>query len=92
MNLWSVAAFYDAPVSAIAMATAQRLGVDAMPFAVAVMLAASASFSTPLGYQTNLMVFGAGGYRVADFLRIGIPMNAVLAAVTLVLTPLLFPF
>ncbi|MBI5136143.1 MAG: anion permease [Nitrospirae bacterium] len=76
----------------IAMATAHRLGVDPMPFAVAVMMAASASFATPIGYQTNLMVYGAGGYRVSDFLRIGIPMNIVVGVVTVLLLPWVFPF
>lgn len=76
----------------IAQATAETLGVNLMPFVIAIMMAGSASFATPLGYQTNLMVYGPGGYTFADFLRIGIPMNIVIGMVTVVLTPLIFPF
>ena len=54
---------------------ATQMQVDVMPFAIAIMFAASASFMTPIGYQTNLMVYGPGGYRVTDYLRIGVPMN-----------------
>ena len=59
----------------IAVATAVQAGVDPRPFAITVALAASASFATPLGYQTNLMVYGPGGYKFKDFLKIGLPMN-----------------
>lgn len=76
----------------IAAATAERLDVSLWPFVVAIMMAASASFATPIGYQTNLMVFGPGGYRFADYLRIGAPLNLLLAVVTVVLTPLIWPF
>ncbi len=76
----------------IALATATLLGVDFMPFVIAIMMAGSASFATPLGYQTNLMVYGPGGYTFADFLRIGIPMNFVMGAATVAITPLAFPF
>jgi di/tricarboxylate transporter len=55
-------------------------------------MAGSASFATPLGYQTNLMVYGPGRYTFADFLRIGIPMNVLLGLATVVITPLMFPF
>ena len=59
----------------IALAVSQQLGVNFLPYAVAVMFAASASFITPLGYQTNLMVFGPGRYRFGDYVRIGLPLS-----------------
>lgn len=76
----------------IAHASASTLGVDFMPFIIAVMIAGSASFATPLGYQTNLMVYGPGRYTFADFLRIGIPMNVILGITTVAITPFMFPF
>ena len=56
------------------------------------MIAASASFATPLGYQTNLMVYGPGGYRWSDYLRIGAPLALLLWAVTVALAPVIWPF
>ena len=76
----------------LALATADHLQVSVMPFVVAVMMAASAGFATPIGYQTNLMVYGPGGYRFNDYLRIGIPLDVLIAAVTLVLAPVFWPF
>jgi len=76
----------------IAMSTAAQLGVSYMPFAVALMIAASSSFATPLGYQTNLMVYGPGGYRVSDFMKMGIPMSVLMGIVTCSLAPLVWPF
>ncbi|MCH8503461.1 MAG: SLC13 family permease [Ectothiorhodospiraceae bacterium] len=76
----------------ISYALAGDLGLDFMPFAIAVMLAASASFATPMGYQTNLMVFGPGGYRFADFLRIGLPLNLVTGIVAVLVIPLVWGF
>jgi di/tricarboxylate transporter len=76
----------------IALATAAALGVDYMPFVVALTIAGSCGFATPIGYQTNLMVFGPGGYRVVDFLRFGGPLNLVVAVITLIVTPRVFPF
>lgn len=76
----------------VAQATAAGLGVDAMPYYIAVMFAASASFATPIGYQTNLMVYGPGGYRFGDFLRVGLPLNLLLALVTCLVLPRFFPF
>ncbi len=72
--------------------TARLFNVSPQPFVVALMLAASASFMTPIGYQTNMMVYGPGGYRVGDFLRIGGPLNVVLWIVALVLVPIFWPF
>lgn len=76
----------------IAMAAAHSLGADIMPFAVTVMLAAAASFATPIGYQTNLMVYGPGGYRFSDYLRLGGPLSLILWAVCVVIIPLAWPF
>jgi di/tricarboxylate transporter len=76
----------------IALATSESLGVSFVPFAIAIMMAASASFSTPIGYQTNLMVYGPGGYRFTDYFRVGIPLNLLLAVVTVSLAPLVWPF
>jgi di/tricarboxylate transporter len=76
----------------ICMAAAKTLGVDPTPFVFAVMMAASASFSTPLGYQTNLMVFGPGGYRFTDFLKAGIPLQLLMCAVSVTVIPLVWPF
>ena len=68
----------------IALQVTRNAGVDPEPFVFAIMMAASASFATPLGYQTNLMVYGPGDYRFSDFLKVGIPMNLFVGAVTLV--------
>ena len=76
----------------IAMAGAESLGVNPLPYVVVVMFAASASFLTPIGYQTNLMVMGPGGYRVQDYLKLGGPLNLLTAVVVLVLTPFFWPF
>lgn len=76
----------------IAMAVAGRQGLDPMPFAVAIAVAASASFATPIGYQTNLMVYGPGGYRFSDFLKLGIPLNLLYMAVALVVIPAVWGF
>jgi di/tricarboxylate transporter len=76
----------------IALSTSQALGVSFMPFVVAIMMSASASFSTPIGYQTNLMVYGPGGYRFSDYFRVGIPLNLLMAVVTIGLAPHVWPF
>ncbi len=75
-----------------AIAMGMDLGVSPRPFAIAVALAASASFITPLGYQTNLMVFGPGGYRFSDFARIGVPLNLLMLVVASLLIPLIWSF
>ncbi len=76
----------------IALAAAGSLGVSFMPFVIAIMVAASASFATPLGYQTNLMVYGPGGYRFGDYVRIGLPLNVLMGVVTVSLAPLWWRF
>lgn len=70
---------------------AAELGVDPRPFVVAVMFGASASFATPVGYQTNTLVYGAGDYRFADFLKVGIPMNLIVGAAAVLTIPIFFP-
>lgn len=76
----------------IALSLAKQLDVSYMPFVIAIMVAASASFATPIGYQTNLMVYGPGGYKFADFLRVGIPLNILYGVVTIAIAPLIYPF
>ena len=75
----------------IVIALAPELGVDARPLAVAVMIAASASFATPIGYQTNTLVYGAGNYRFTDFLKIGIPMNVIVGLTSSFAISIFFP-
>lgn len=76
----------------IALGAAEQLGVSPLPFLMVLMFGASASFMTPIGYQTNLMVMGPGGYRFTDYLRVGIPIQVVAGAVTVALTPWVWPF
>lgn len=76
----------------IALALSEHLGVSCLPLVVAVMFAASASFLTPLGYQTNLMVYGPGRYRFQDYLRVGLPMSVLAAGVVVGLVPLVWAF
>jgi len=76
----------------IALTTANNLGVSQMPFVITLMVAASASFATPIGYQTNLMVYGVGGYRFSDFLRIGVPLTFLVGLTTVLVVPQVWHF
>ncbi len=78
-------------VTPVAIGLAEALGVDARPLVIAVMVAASASFATPVGYQTNTLVYGPGGYRFTDFMRIGIPLNLSVGLLASALIPLFWP-
>ncbi|MEM5500773.1 SLC13 family permease [Ahrensia kielensis] len=76
----------------IVISLTAQLGVDPRPFLVAVMIAASASFATPIGYQTNTLVYGAGNYKFTDFLKIGVPMNIIVGIVSIIAISIFFPF
>ncbi|MDO6728743.1 SLC13 family permease [Marinovum sp. 2_MG-2023] len=78
-------------VTPIAIGLAGALGVDPRPLVVAVMVAASASFATPIGYQTNMLVYGPGGYRFTDFLKVGIPLNLSIGLLASFMIPFLWP-
>jgi len=71
----------------IALSTSESLGVSFLPFAVTIMVAASASFATPIGYQTNLMVYGAGGYHFKDYVYFGAPLTVIVGIVTVAIAP-----
>ena len=75
----------------VAIALATGFGVDPRPFVVGVMIAASASFATPIGYQTNTLVYAPGGYRFTDYLRVGAPLNLLVGVVAALVIPLVFP-
>jgi di/tricarboxylate transporter len=79
-------------VTPLAVALAQNLGVNPRPFLVAVMMAASAAFATPFGYQTNVLVYQIGGYSYTDFVKVGVPLNLLTWAVGVSAIPLFFPF
>lgn len=76
----------------IAMSTAHLMGVDATPFLIAVTFAAGTSFATPVGYQTNTMVYNAGGYRFVDFMKVGLPLNLIFWVIGIIMIPKLWPF
>jgi di/tricarboxylate transporter len=76
----------------IAISTALGIGVDPKPFIIGVCIGASACFATPMGYQTNLMVYGPGGYSFKDFLRLGIPLNFFVVIAGTLLIPMIWPF
>ncbi|UZD92518.1 SLC13 family permease [Cognatishimia activa] len=78
-------------VTPIAVGLADVMGIDARPLVVAVMVAASASFATPIGYQTNMLVYGPGGYRFSDFLKVGIPLNLSIGLLASAVIPFIWP-
>ena len=79
-------------VAPIAIIAADSAGVDSRPFLMAVTFAASLSFATPVGYQTNTMIFGPGNYKFSDFVRIGLPLNIIFWLLASILIPIFFPF
>ena len=79
-------------VTPLAVALAEALGVSPRPFLVAVMMAGSAAFATPFGYQTNVLVYQMGGYSYADFLKVGLPLNLITWAAAVVAIQIYFPF
>ena len=78
-------------VTPVAISLGTQLGVDPRPLVIAVMMGASASFATPIGYQTNTLVYGPGGYRFADFIRVGLPLNLLMAVVAAMVIPIFWP-
>lgn len=76
----------------LAISLAQQLGVDPKPFLVAICISASAAFATPIGYQTNTYVYGIGGYKFADFVKFGLPLNILCFVIAIYLIPLFWPF
>ena len=76
----------------IALSTAQAVGADPRPFVIAITLGASLSFLTPIGYQTNLMVYSIGNYRFSDYTRLGVPLNLITVTLAVLLIPRVFPF
>lgn len=78
-------------VTPIAIGLATAVGIDPRPLVVAVMVAASASFATPIGYQTNMLVYGPGGYRFTDFMKVGIPLNLSIGILASAVIPFIWP-
>ncbi|HEX2101499.1 MAG TPA: SLC13 family permease, partial [Candidatus Synoicihabitans sp.] len=76
----------------LALNLAHQLDVDARPFIIAITFAASAAFATPIGYQTNTYVYGVGGYRFGDFIKIGVPLNILCFLIAIIVIPLVWPF
>lgn len=76
----------------IAVSTAVNLGVDPRPFIIGVCFGASACFATPIGYQTNLLVYGPGGYRFSDYMKMGIPLNLLVLVLSTLFIPMIWPF
>lgn len=76
----------------LAISLAHQIGVDAKPFLIAICIAASAAFATPIGYQTNTYVYGIGGYKFSDFVKFGLPLNFICFAIAVYLIPIFWPF
>ena len=76
----------------IAVSAARELGVDPKPFIIAICFGASACFASPIGYQTNLLVYGPGNYRFTDYFRLGIPLNVLVLVMGSVFIPMIWPF
>jgi len=76
----------------IAMAVANEAGAHYLPFVIVVMVGASAGFITPIGYQTNLMVYGPGGYRYMDYVRFGVPLSILVGIATVLIVPRIWSF
>lgn len=76
----------------IAVTTAASLGVDPKPFIMGICFGASACFATPIGYQTNLLVYAPGRYRFSDYIKLGMPLNILVVALSAVLIPVFWPF
>ncbi|NJR41379.1 MAG: hypothetical protein HC767_00705 [Akkermansiaceae bacterium] len=76
----------------IVFTMANEIGVDPRPFLIAVAVAASTAFALPMGYQTHMMVYGPGGYRFSDFLKVGIPLNIICWVISCLLIPIIWPF
>jgi len=74
----------------VALGLAASMGISVVPFAVTIMMAASASFATPVGYQTNLMVMGPGGYKFRDYLTLGLPLTVITCLLSTLLIPLIW--
>ena len=74
----------------LALSVAENMGLNPMPFVVCICFAASSAFSTPIGYQTNLIVQGVGGYRFTDFVKVGLPMNIIVFVLSVFLIPLIY--
>lgn len=86
-NTAAAAMFYP-----IAMSSATALGVNPVTFCIALMVAASSSFATPIGSPTHMLVYNPGGYRFTDFMKVGLPMNVIILVVNIVITTIIYPF
>ncbi|MEP3478509.1 MAG: SLC13 family permease [Fuerstiella sp.] len=76
----------------IAIAASQMMNVDSRPLIIALIMGTAGSFATPFGYQTNMMVYGPGGYRSSDYLRLGVPLSIIVGITTIVVAPIVWPF